>query len=506
MILTQKEQEREAALEKEALQRREREAALKKEEKEREAALMKEEAALQLERESEQLEARKLHLEMQREHDKRQAESVLEYRRQELNLETTHHTQRQQATASLPVSFNISNASKLMPLFVESDVDVFFTTFEVLADKLKWPEDHWSTLLRVHLTGRAAIALSTLASENDYQTLKQAVLDAYLLSTESYRRKFRDYIKASSTTFLELANTKKRYFMKWLEAAHVSTFSELVNLILVEEFFRRIPAPIRLYLADKEETDYIRCAKSADTYNLIHKVPTDTYSSKKSWSDYDKGSLERSHQTINALLKKFCNETMKDWDKQLDLIMCIFRSLPNESLGVCPYEMLYGHKPDLAAMKLKLEIAKIEREQQREALEQQKEALQIKEREIALKERETALRKEEQEREIAILREPKVQESDEVSPLVLVTTRAQAAQPQSDDSTDTAVPQDPQKLLPNLTTLEFQIQPGDLYITGSDNIIADALSRVYEVEATPPITLPHEDVSSSGTAGFGGEL
>ncbi|XP_069161467.1 KRAB-A domain-containing protein 2-like [Procambarus clarkii] len=56
------------------------------------------------------------------------------------------------------------------------------------------------------------------------------------------------------------------------------------------------------------------------------------------------GSFECSHQTIKALLKKFCNDTLKDYDKQLHLIMCIFRSLHNESLGVSPYEMLCGRK------------------------------------------------------------------------------------------------------------------------------------------------------------------
>nr|XP_045593546.1 uncharacterized protein LOC123755110 [Procambarus clarkii] len=56
----------------------------------------------------------------------------------------------------------------------------------------------------------------------------------------------------------------------------------------IEEFFRRVPAPIRLHLADKEETDVIRCVKSADTYSLIHMLTADTSSSEKSWSDYDK--------------------------------------------------------------------------------------------------------------------------------------------------------------------------------------------------------------------------
>ncbi|XP_069183642.1 glutamic acid-rich protein-like [Procambarus clarkii] len=113
---------------------------------------------------------------------------------------------------------------------------------------------------------------------------------------------------------------------------------------------------------------------------------------------------------------------------------------------------------DLTTMKLKLELAKIEREQQKEALQQQKEALQMKEREAALRkekqEREAAIKKEQQEREVA-LKEPEVQESDEVSSPVLVTTRAQAARPQPADTADTTVPQDHQNLPLNLTRLEF---------------------------------------------------
>ncbi|XP_069172940.1 drebrin-like protein [Procambarus clarkii] len=103
--LRKEEQEREAALVKEALHRKEREAALRKEKREQEATLLRE-------REREQLEARKRDPEIQRAHSKQLADSALEYRQQELALETTHHTQRQQATASLPISFNVSHTKK----------------------------------------------------------------------------------------------------------------------------------------------------------------------------------------------------------------------------------------------------------------------------------------------------------------------------------------------------------------------------------------------------------
>ncbi|XP_069191041.1 uncharacterized protein [Procambarus clarkii] len=115
-----------------------------------------------------------------------------------------------------------------------------------------------------HLTGRVAVTLSTIASEIDYQVLKQAVLDAYLLSTETYRH--------------------------------------LVNLILVQEFLRRVPNSIRLYLADKEENDFTRCAQLADAYSLIHRVPSDTLSSKLTWSSPTKMSTSN----VNLLYCKYC--------------------------------------------------------------------------------------------------------------------------------------------------------------------------------------------------------
>ncbi|XP_069179087.1 U2 small nuclear ribonucleoprotein auxiliary factor 35 kDa subunit-related protein 2-like [Procambarus clarkii] len=64
---------------------------------------------------------------------------------------------------------------------------------------------------------------------------------------------------------------------------------------------------------------------------------------------------------------------------------------------------MFIDKHALAAIKLKLELANIERQQQ-------KEALQIRERKMTLKKEEAALRKEEQEREAAIKKEQQERE------------------------------------------------------------------------------------------------
>ena len=57
------------------------------------------------------------------------------------------------------------------------------------------------------------------------------------------------------------------------------------------------------------------------------------------------GALERIHQTIKSLLRKYVNETNKDWDEGMDLLMYILRSVPNESTGISPFELMFGRKP-----------------------------------------------------------------------------------------------------------------------------------------------------------------
>ncbi|XP_066969281.1 uncharacterized protein [Macrobrachium rosenbergii] len=56
------------------------------------------------------------------------------------------------------------------------------------------------------------------------------------------------------------------------------------------------------------------------------------------------GALERHHQTLKSLLRKFCIESESDWDEGIDYLLFVIREVPSESLGVSPFEMLYGRK------------------------------------------------------------------------------------------------------------------------------------------------------------------
>lgn len=55
------------------------------------------------------------------------------------------------------------------------------------------------------------------------------------------------------------------------------------------------------------------------------------------------GALERFHQTMKSMIKKYCFETKNDWDKGIPMLMFAARDAIQESTGFSAFEMVYGH-------------------------------------------------------------------------------------------------------------------------------------------------------------------
>lgn len=56
------------------------------------------------------------------------------------------------------------------------------------------------------------------------------------------------------------------------------------------------------------------------------------------------GALERCHQSLKTMLRKFCNSTTSDWYDGLPLMLFAIRETVQESLGYSSFEMLYGRQ------------------------------------------------------------------------------------------------------------------------------------------------------------------
>ena len=55
------------------------------------------------------------------------------------------------------------------------------------------------------------------------------------------------------------------------------------------------------------------------------------------------GALERWHQTLKSMLKKYCHETGRDWDEGVPFVLFAIRDAKQESLGFSPAELVFGH-------------------------------------------------------------------------------------------------------------------------------------------------------------------
>ena len=55
------------------------------------------------------------------------------------------------------------------------------------------------------------------------------------------------------------------------------------------------------------------------------------------------GALERWHQTLKNMMRIYCFETEKDWDQGIHLLLFAARELVQESLGLSPFELVFGH-------------------------------------------------------------------------------------------------------------------------------------------------------------------
>lgn len=166
-------------------------------------------------------------------------------------------------------SFNLTKNLPLVPSFLESDPDGSFRNFEKTAEHFKWPRTEWTWLLQPKLNGKAAVTFSNLDCIDDYDTVKQSILDAYAITPDSYRQKFRSLTKTPHSTFAEFFTEKARLFNKWLDATSTKSFSQLKDLLVFEEIKRKLPFDILKHIEERGETDLLKAAQIADSFALL---------------------------------------------------------------------------------------------------------------------------------------------------------------------------------------------------------------------------------------------
>ena len=227
---------------------------------------------MRLEREEKEKERQERERERQERERERESARHIQEREKERHFEL-EKLKLQQSNHPIGQSFDVIKNFQAVPSFQEDDVDMFFLHFEKLATNLNWPKDHWTILLQKAFVGKAREIFAQLSVEQSqkYEYVKDIVLRGYQLNPEAYRQKFRNCQRDINQTFVEFARVKEQLFDRWCHSKKVNKdFEKLRQLILTEEFKRRIPFHMKTFIDEKQVENLQQAADLADEYFLTH--------------------------------------------------------------------------------------------------------------------------------------------------------------------------------------------------------------------------------------------
>ncbi|XP_073515734.1 uncharacterized protein [Phyllobates terribilis] len=158
----------------------------------------------------------------------------------------------------------------------DGDLDTFLRGFEKACRQYQLPTDQWARYLTPGLRGKALEVFASLPREQDgdYEAVKQALIKKYQLTPEVYRKKFRALQRGPHDTYSDVVDGLRTNFEQWVQGLSVTTFEDLKDLMVKDQFFHLCPVEVRQFVLDREPKEAAKAAQIADTYeaNLTPEV------------------------------------------------------------------------------------------------------------------------------------------------------------------------------------------------------------------------------------------
>ena len=162
------------------------------------------------------------------------------------------------------------NSSTNNKLSEEDEVDVYFRTFERIAETCGVEKSKWAIMLAPKLTGKAMKAYAALNMEQskEYEIVKKVVLEKYEVNGETYRMKFRKRVRKADESVREWAQETMHNLEGWIEFSGVDgrdglAIKELINM---EHLFESMPNDMAVHIKDKKPQSSDEMARLADDY------------------------------------------------------------------------------------------------------------------------------------------------------------------------------------------------------------------------------------------------
>ncbi|XP_041424995.1 uncharacterized protein LOC121395491 [Xenopus laevis] len=223
---------------------------------ERQAAAERE-AAAAAEREAAERQA-------EREAAERQAERQfqLEMARLQKGTAPPHSSDSREANVFKPRLENFPVMEK------DGDLDTFLRGFEKTCRQFHLPREQWASFLTPGLKGKALEVFADLPPEydGDYDEIKKALIRHFNLTPEVHRKKFRSLQRGAHDSYTDVVGRLRITFHQWVQGRSVSTFTELEDLMILDQFLCICPVEVQQFVVDREPKTADQAAQIADAY------------------------------------------------------------------------------------------------------------------------------------------------------------------------------------------------------------------------------------------------
>ncbi|XP_069468446.1 zinc finger and SCAN domain-containing protein 31-like [Ambystoma mexicanum] len=150
------------------------------------------------------------------------------------------------------------------------DPEAFLMEFECAAEGALWPKELWPMCLAPFLSREAQAIYQALPRNiaEDYDRLKDAILEHLGVSEESYRKKFRHITLKSAKRLHAVANHLQDWARRWLKP-EVRSPEEIVELIVVEQFIQILPTEARESLRHHQVKSLDRAVQLIESFFAV---------------------------------------------------------------------------------------------------------------------------------------------------------------------------------------------------------------------------------------------
>ena len=227
----------------------------------------------EMEREKERLrlEKERLHLEKEKreiEHEEREKQRKHELEVLKLRSQTSH---------SLSSDTSLVKSLPKIPPFDDSvdEIDMYIERFEKIARFHGWGENNYVTLLGTLLRGKALKVYCNLSSDilSNYEEFKKALLKAFKVNSNVYRKRFREESILPDESFVQLNCRLGQYFDKWLELSEVGKdYDSVRDFMIYDQLLSSCSHDLRNFLLEQKFKSSSELAESADRYLMAHGI------------------------------------------------------------------------------------------------------------------------------------------------------------------------------------------------------------------------------------------